>query len=368
MKKYRIGFISMLVFTAAVVCVIAFAAKSDEKAADTSTDDSSAESILPAPETELNTKTGYGLNIDDHFIAASDNRYEIESVLNEILSFKVSSFGTANPAERSFSNKIVISKGRYPKESFVSSDSLGKLLGYTKNVSCSDIVTDYSGKNTDISLSVVTVERVTEDNIFLHDTKKTYTDSIRDGKVNVVKRGVDGETLDTYEIVRVDGKIIERVLIESKVISEKVDAVLEVGTKLNNKVTVSLGILNKPYDGVISSTFGMRWGRMHQGIDIIAHGRSCKGDPVLAAADGVVVEAKYWGGYGNCVLVDHGNGMKTLYAHLMNFTVTPGQTVKAGETIGHIGTTGDSTGYHLHFEVRIDDHPVDPMLFVKYDY
>jgi murein DD-endopeptidase MepM/ murein hydrolase activator NlpD len=123
------------------------------------------------------------------------------------------------------------------------------------------------------------------------------------------------------------------------------------------------GRLQRPVEGRISSGFGYRIHpiykvrKMHTGIDICAS----SGTPIHASADGVVVHAARWGGYGNCVILDHGGGLATLYAHCSSLAVSAGQKVKQGQTIGRVGSTGLSTGPHLHFEVRKDGTPVDPM-------
>jgi len=99
---------------------------------------------------------------------------------------------------------------------------------------------------------------------------------------------------------------------------------------------------------------------VHTGIDL----RAAWGEPVAAAAAGRVIFAGPYGGYGNAVIIDHGGGMSTLYAHLSSIAVGYGETVTAGQTIGRVGSTGLSTGPHLHFEVRIDGQPVDPMPYL----
>jgi murein DD-endopeptidase MepM/ murein hydrolase activator NlpD len=111
-----------------------------------------------------------------------------------------------------------------------------------------------------------------------------------------------------------------------------------------------------PLKGQITSEFGPRWGTQHKGMDIAA----ATGAPVRAASGGTVRRADWNGGYGNAVIIDHGNGISTLYGHNSALTVKPGQRVNAGDVIAKAGSTGDSTGPHLHLEVRIDDKQINP--------
>jgi len=112
-----------------------------------------------------------------------------------------------------------------------------------------------------------------------------------------------------------------------------------------------------PVNGPVVSPFGMRWGRMHTGIDIAVG----YGTPIHAAAAGRVIYAGWMDGYGNLVFVDHGNGISTGYAHQSSIAVSNGQTVSQGELIGYVGCTGHCFGPHLHFEVRVNGNPVDPL-------
>jgi murein DD-endopeptidase MepM/ murein hydrolase activator NlpD len=112
-----------------------------------------------------------------------------------------------------------------------------------------------------------------------------------------------------------------------------------------------------PVHGILTSGYGWRWGRMHEGIDLAVG----VGTPVVSAAAGTVIVAGWMGGYGNLVVVDHGNGVSTAYGHNTSVTVGVGQSVAQGQLIAYSGNTGHSTGPHVHFEVRINGSPVDPM-------
>ena len=118
-----------------------------------------------------------------------------------------------------------------------------------------------------------------------------------------------------------------------------------------------------PTDGMVTSGYGWRRhpifknNRLHAGIDIPAG----TGQPIYAAADGTVFRAGPYGGYGNAVVIDHGDGMTTVYAHQSSLAVSVGEQVLAGDLVGHVGSTGFSTGPHLHFEIRLGGTPTDPM-------
>ena len=113
-----------------------------------------------------------------------------------------------------------------------------------------------------------------------------------------------------------------------------------------------------PAAGFVSSPYGLRFNgtEFHQGIDIAAD----MGTPIVATADGVVTAAGWNGGYGNMVDVDHGGGIVTRYGHASAVAVTVGQQVRRGEVIAYVGSTGRSTGPHVHYEVRVDGQPVNP--------
>jgi murein DD-endopeptidase MepM/ murein hydrolase activator NlpD len=115
-----------------------------------------------------------------------------------------------------------------------------------------------------------------------------------------------------------------------------------------------------PAGGPVTSGFGTRWGRMHTGIDIGAG----YGASIRAAQDGTVILAGHNGGYGNCVVIDHGGGFSTLYGHMSNIEASEGQSVDAGDLIGEVGSTGNSTGPHLHFETRVDGEAQNPMRYL----
>ena len=128
-------------------------------------------------------------------------------------------------------------------------------------------------------------------------------------------------------------------------------------------VTPWRGSFIRPVSGRVSSGFGMRMhpilrrARMHTGLDMAA----ASGTPIHAAAGGVVIFAGRFGGYGNCAMIDHGGGTVTLYGHCSSLGCAVGEKVQQGQVIAYVGSTGLSTGPHLHFEVRKNGVPVSPL-------
>jgi murein DD-endopeptidase MepM/ murein hydrolase activator NlpD len=121
------------------------------------------------------------------------------------------------------------------------------------------------------------------------------------------------------------------------------------------------GRLSWPVSGVVTSGFGMRNGVMHQGIDIGVP----MGTPIKASGGGVVFFSGVMSGYGNVILIDHGNGVVTLYAHQSQLIAGEGARVAPGQVIGLAGSTGHSTGPHVHFEVRVNGTPANPMAYLS---
>lgn len=154
---------------------------------------------------------------------------------------------------------------------------------------------------------------------------------------------LEGEESELNQAIKADQAYIERLLAET--------------TYVYTGEPSAAGLI-WPVSGSLNSYFGWRsWGDFHRGIDI----GSAYGTPVASAADGVVVAAEYRGTYGNMILISHGGGISTVYAHLSGFNVDVGGNIAQGEVIGWIGLTGLTTGPHLHFEVRVSGEFVNPL-------
>lgn len=174
----------------------------------------------------------------------------------------------------------------------------------------------------------------------------------------VLEPGEPGVRRVQVRIFRQDGREVRREVVAVQVEREPRRQVVARGTR--QAPPLGTGVFHWPAPGEITSTFGPRWGTWHPGIDIANR----PGTPVVAADSGTVVRAGWNGSYGLCVEIDHGGGrIVTLYGHLARAVVQPGQQVAKGQVIGYMGDTGYATGPHLHFEVRIDGRPVDPIRF-----
>lgn len=177
------------------------------------------------------------------------------------------------------------------------------------------------------------------------------------GETKVIQEGSKGARFVTYDLVLKNGDITWKKEVSENITAKPVKKIVEKGTKVNP--SRGTGTLVWPAGGYVSSEFGYRWGKLHKGIDIAGSGS------VQAADHGRVVSAGDTGdGYGKKIIINHGNGMTTMYAHLASIAVSVGQTVGQGQHIGVKGSTGYSTGVHLHFEVHVNGAAVNPRQYL----
>lgn len=180
------------------------------------------------------------------------------------------------------------------------------------------------------------------------------------GETKVKQQGENGEKNIQTIVTKENGVTVKTEVTHEEVLKEPVKHIVLKGTKVIP--SRGSGSLAWPaVGGYISSKMGHRWGKMHKGIDIAR-----PSDRTIKAADNGVIESAGWdGGYGNKIVINHQNGMKTTYAHLASIDVSVGQTVARGAKIGVMGTTGQSTGIHLHFEVYQNGQLKDPMQYLN---
>jgi murein DD-endopeptidase MepM/ murein hydrolase activator NlpD len=193
-------------------------------------------------------------------------------------------------------------------------------------------------------------------------TRTEQTRSVRDELVGArndladtrQQKLVDLSTLSAAD--RADAEEIDALQVAGQALAARIRAAQSQSTPGTDQTPSSAGLI-WPVQGPVTSPFGWRWGRMHEGIDIGVP----YGTPIHAAASGTIIYCGWESGYGNLTVIDHGNSLATAYGHQSSIAVSCGQQVTQGQVIGYVGSTGHSTGPHLHFEVRVNGAPVDPM-------
>ncbi|MCZ8517629.1 M23 family metallopeptidase [Paenibacillus filicis] len=240
--------------------------------------------------------------------------------------------------------------------------NIPKQVIYQNNPSISDDMIKV-GQQLDLTvlqptLAVRTVEKVVENQEIQYETEYKQDDSMRLGTNQIISPGKNGLKKVTIELTKVNGLMADEKVLSEEVVQEPVKAVAVKGTKVVKGE--GSGKFAWPVAGAtITSTFGMRWGAFHKGVDLVGNRN------ITASDNGKVVFAGVKEGYGNCIIVDHMNGYRTLYGHLSQILTSNGKIVEKGEKIGIMGSTGDSTGVHLHFEVQRGETPDNPLKYLN---
>lgn len=254
------------------------------------------------------------------------------------------------------------------------------------------------------TLSLKWEERVVNYSKIPYNIKVDTSSKILKGTTSVMQNGAEGKKMEQSVLEMNDGKIVRKKLLVSKVLREPIAEQKVVGTAepvatdniykspasrqndFNSKSVASFSSMenstetkqpragnlavdisgvestfSKPVIGFLSSKFGMRWGKMHSGVDLGAD----YGQDIRAAYSGRVVYSAWCEGYGNLIEIEHDNEYSTYYGHCSAILVTNGEQVSKGQVIGRVGSTGHSTGPHLHFEVRKDGVPINPWPFIR---
>ncbi len=211
-------------------------------------------------------------------------------------------------------------------------------------------------------VTVKITEKIGYKETIRYTTETTKDDEMYEGDDVITQEGKNGRKEISARIVTVNGDTIETDILSEKVTKKPVTKKITVGTK-ERPPTVGDGNFSCPIHDRFHKTTGfqMRWGRFHKGVDL-----ACPtGTPVYAADGGTVVTASYKPSYGNLVEIDHQNGYLTKYAHNSKIIVNVGDKVYEGQKIAEVGSTGNSTGPHCHFEVRDHDVPKNPLDFIS---
>ncbi len=361
-----------------------------------------ANEMLAASDEELTT--AYGIYMDGNFIGAVRNRDMVqEALMDNLLNYKVD--GIVHDV--SYVNKIDYEEGIYLLSSVQDEQSIIDLLTSSKEKQSVYVVqeddsavticqkfgmtldkfnelnpsaSEAGGIRKGLMLNVVETEsympvqyvRELETLSFLdYETVEVETSALNVGYEAVLVKGVRGEKHSNVEITYVDGIERSRRILSSKITKQPVVEQIGIGTYsakpdspnsvLNGDALHGTGEFGWPVDGGwISDTFISD--RNHKGLDIAA----ASGTNIYAAGEGVVVSAGWnSGGYGNVVMIDHLNGYQTVYGHMSYVVAVEGQTVTKGQLIGLVGSTGDSTGPHCHFEVRYEGVCNDPASYLN---
>ena len=204
-------------------------------------------------------------------------------------------------------------------------------------------------------INIITTERVTATETIERDTETVEDSTMRRGQVYVTQEGADGTREVSRLVTKVNGEVTKEYVIDERITAKPVKRIETVGTYVPEGE--GSGDFAVPVSGTITSPFGERWGRLHEGTDFGA----AEGAPVYAADSGTVSFCGVSGGYGNLIIINHKNGYETYYGHLSKIGVSQGQTVEKGAKIGEVGSTGNSTGPHLHFEIRENSVPKNPL-------
>lgn len=277
------------------------------------------------------------ISIKEQIFLTSDDlsKYLLFGTLEEQQKYTVKSGDTIETV--SFNNKLSVGEFLIANEQF---DSADNLLYVGQEVTLGIIKPAFKVVEEDY---VVTLEDEHYDTIYEDD------DTLAIGLEIVKQKGQDGVNKVSRRITMVNGDIVEAKPEGQEIIKPSVPQIIIRGQKYISGV----GNLKywywptaQPY--VISSSYGWRWGKMHEGIDITGTGL---GSPIYAANNGVVVEAGYTSINGNYIVLNHNNGYYTMYAHMQKLNVSKGQTVEGGQVMGTMGSTGFSTGPHLHFSI-----------------
>lgn len=209
-------------------------------------------------------------------------------------------------------------------------------------------------------VTVKTTEVVVATENIEYGIEYEYTSNLYKGQSQVKSAGNYGSKVVTAEIVKENGIVVQSTPISEEIATEPLTQISLVGTKAI-PAAVGTGQLGVPVTHIeISSAYGAnRGGVRHVGVDLRMPG----GSSIMAADGGTVTKACYSGSYGNLIIINHGNGLQTYYSHCASLYVSAGNQVSKGEVIGTVGATGNATGNHLHFEVRVNGTPQNPMNF-----
>ncbi len=335
----------------------------------------------------------YGIAVDGKVVTALQSEEEGYSALSQI----EAQYKNENN-ETHFANQVTVQQCRVHPDMIVSQEDAVKVLNGTKDAllthtvaageTFSSIALDYGigtqqllnanpgivpellqqGEKILVTapqplVAVEATEVITIEESIPYSVEERNDSSLYKGTRKVLTKGVRGKKEVVYEVTKVNNSVTKKTALSETILSNPTTEIVAVGTKIK-PATAPTGVLTRPYYGTITARFGSRgsrWATTHTGIDYA--GRT--GDAIKAADGGTVTYAGWNGSYGKMVKISHGNGLETWYAHMSSISVKSGQKVAKGATIGAIGSTGNTTGPHLHFEVRKNGVAKNPSNYVN---
>lgn len=337
-----------------------------------------------------NVESAYGLYINGELCAAAKSYGDIQFIMESFLD----QYKTGTPGEKvSFMGTTEIISGLYSTDKIVSSQKFAKTISTKRTETQFYTVVEGDTAESIANVANMSYDRLMKLNESLVDTPVPGTSVLLEKELPVLKvqtvrtvtvkesikftkktiknnkeytsyskcitKGVNGEREVVKQVTEINGLQVASEVISSTVTKQPVEAVYEVGTKKPSGVGSGSFVWPVPGVRTISSPFGPRWGRMHRGIDISTGG--IYGRTVVAADSGTATVKRSAGGYGLHIIISHGNGYSTCYAHLSAVSISSGATVAKGQAIGRVGNSGASTGPHLHFEIRVNNVARNPM-------
>jgi len=351
----------------------------------------------------------FGLYIDGEFVAATEKKESIDAVLNDLKA----PFMTEDEGARvEFVKNVEVRSGLYGPEYIVTEGDLRTMMdGATEpqyyivqEGDWDHDIVENTGvpwaviealnpgvddtrlgpglklkiKDKETMLGIKVIKTIEYDEDIDYDTVRIKDSSLYSNETKVKTEGRKGEKHIVAEVTYVNGIKMDTNILSSEVTREPVDCELYVGTKKRyssssggGSVYTSGGSVSslagsgkyiRPVNGGYISC-GWYGYSGHRAIDFAYRG-GAYGKPIYATASGTVIKCGWSGGYGNMIMIQHSNGVVSCYAHMSAFTVRNGQKVSQGQQIGKIGSTGNSTGPHLHFEIRINGNHVNPLNYI----
>lgn len=215
-------------------------------------------------------------------------------------------------------------------------------------------------------INVEVIADITSQEAIPYETVKKSDSSLLKGVTKIITKGENGLKQVVVKTTKVNGITTHQEVLSSTVLKEPVNEVVAVGTKVvyytasRGTSSVSAQGFIRPCPGILTSNYGWRSGEFHSGVDLAAS----TGTPIVASKAGTVVYSGWKGSLGYCIIIDHGNGVQTVYGHNSQLIASVGSCVSQGQTIALMGSTGRATGPHCHFEVRINGNSQNPWNYI----